>query len=65
MKFMYECAHVLKINVWMYVLYRGRESLSGGGANDVGGARPVSGGGGMMAEKKNKKQHYNKDLFSE
>lgn len=29
--------------------YRGRESLSGRGATEVGEARPVTGGGGMIA----------------
>lgn len=47
-----------------YFLYRGRKSLSGGGAAGIGGVRPVSGGGGMIAEKKNRKYHYNKDFCS-
>lgn len=44
-----------------YVLsYRGRESLSGGAANDIGGAKPVDGGGEMIAENKNRlnAKHY-------
>lgn len=32
--------------------YRGRESFSGGGASEIGGARLVGGGGGEMKAKK-------------
>lgn len=39
--------------------YRGRESFSGGGASEIGGARLVGGGGGGMKAKKGKRTKKN------